>query len=244
MKSLAQSAALLGSLALLMPGSVWAFNFVPQRAEWDSWPPHCKARYSISSAADGTEFAGTIPQAEVERWKAQTGDYVWNHMHHYCAGIAWQFRARLEVDPDKRALYLQRATKEVEYTFRHLEPGMPLYSTVSVAMGSVWADRKQYNRAMGYLKGAISARPEEPTGYIALASVYQRQKRSDLAKETLLQADQATAGSSAEVAYYLGLVSLDLGQKEAALEYARKAYGMGYPLPGLRRKLEAEGMQL
>jgi hypothetical protein len=37
---------------------------------------------------------------------------------------------------------------------------------------------------------------------------------------------------------------LDLGQKDAALEYARKAYGMGYPLPGLRRKLDAAGMTL
>jgi tetratricopeptide (TPR) repeat protein len=227
-----------------MPAASWAFNFVPKRTEWDSWPPHCKARYSISSAADGTEFARLVPADEVQRWRAQTGDFVWSHMHHYCAGIAWQFRARLEVDPARRTQFLETATREVEYTYRHLEPGMPLYSTVSIAMGSVWADRRQYSRATGYLKGAISAQPAEPSGYVALASVYQKQKRLDLAKATLLEGDEASDGSSAEIAYYLGLVSLDLGQKDAALEYARKAYGMGYPLPGLRRKLNAAGMTL
>ena len=244
MKFAHDKAILLAIALFVMPTASWAFSFVPTRAEWDSWPPHCKARYSISPAGDGTEFARIVPTAEVQSWNAQVGEYVWSHMHHYCAGIAFQFRARLEVDPGKRSMYLERATKEVDYTYRHLKPGMPLYSTVSIAMGSVWADRRQYGRATGYLKGAISAQPEEPSGYVALASVYQNQKRPDLAKATLLEGDEASGGSSAEIAYYLGLVSLDLGQKDAALEYARKAYGMGYPLPGLRRKLGAVGMTL
>jgi len=46
------------------------------------------------------------------------------------------------------------------------------------------------------------------------------------------------------IANLRGTVSLDLNEREAALGYARKAYGMGYPLPGLKRKIEAAGMHL
>jgi len=222
----------------------WSFNFVPTRTEWDSWSPLCKARYSVSRAADGTEFANAVPVASVEEWKAQVGQYVWNNMHHYCAGLAFQFRARLEIDPDKRKQYLTRAAKEVDYTFRHLQPGMPLYSTTAVAMGSIAADQKQFNRATGFLKTAISAQPTDASAYVGLASVYQQQKQYELARSTLLAGDEATGGESAEIAYYLGMVSLDLNEREAALGYARKAYGMGYPLPGLKRKIEAAGMHL
>ena len=235
---------LTASFALVWPAATFAFSFVPTRSEWDSWSPLCKARYSVSSAADGTEFANVVPSATVEQWKVQMGEFVWNNMHHYCAGLAFQFRARLELDPDKRRQYLDRAAKEVDYTYRKLEPGMPLYTTTAVAMGSIAADKGQTKRAVGYLEAAIQAQPQEASAYIALAAVYQRQKRYTQARTTLLAGDEATGGESAEIAYYLGMVSLELGDQTQAVEYARKAYGMGYPLPGLRRKIEAAGLKL
>jgi hypothetical protein len=231
-------------LVLAWPVTTFAFSFVPTRSEWDAWSPLCKARYSVSSAADGTEFANVVPSATVEQWKAQMGEFVWNNMHHYCAGLAFQFRARLELDPDKRRQFLDRAAKEVDYTYRKLQPGMPLYTTTAVAMGSIAADKGQTKRAVGYLEAAIQAQPQEASAYIALAAVYQRQKRYTQARTTLLAGDEATGGESAEIAYYLGMVSLELGDQAQAVEYARKAYAMGYPLPGLRRRIEAAGLKL
>lgn len=235
---------LAAGLAYAWPVATLAFSFVPTRAEWDSWSPLCKARYSVSRAADGTDFANAVTYATVEEWKTQVGEYVWNNMHHYCAGVAFQFRARTEMDPGKRTQYLDRAAKEVDYTFRKLEPGMPLYTTTAVAMGSIAADRGQTQRAIGFIEAAISAQPSDASAYVALASVYQRQKQYREARTTLLKGDAATNGESAEIAYYLGMVSLALGDQDAAATYARKAYGMGYPLPGLRRKLEAAGVKL
>jgi tetratricopeptide (TPR) repeat protein len=165
-------------------------------------------------------------------------------VHHYCAGIAWQFRARNEVDPKQRAAFLDRATKEVVYTYRHLEPGMPMYSTVAIALGSIWLDRGQPDRATSYFRSVIESAPEDPTGYVALSTVLQRQKMWAEARSALLEGDKATGGTSAEIAYQLGLVSLQMGDKDAAAQYARKAYGMGYPLPGLRRRLQEAGVQL
>ncbi len=244
MKRRRYAGLVMGTLACTWPVVTLAFTFVPTRSEWDSWSPLCKARYSVSRAADGTEFANAVPVHSVEEWKSQVGDYVWNNVHHYCAGMAFQFRARLELDPDKRAQQLDRAAKEVDYTFRKLQPGMPLYTTTAVAMGSIAADKGQTRRAIGFIEAAIAAQPTEASSYVALASVYQRQKKHQDALTVLLKGDAATNGESAEIAYYLGMVSLDLGDREAAATYARKAYGMGYPLPGLRRKLEAAGVKL
>jgi hypothetical protein len=236
------SAVLL--LAIGWSGPAWAFHFVPTEAQWNSWSPMCKARYSVSSAADGSPYARSIDAAEVQRWQNVTGEYVWNHMHHYCAGIAWQFSARTEIDPERRAELLVRAAKEVGYTHRKVQPGMPLYSTVTIALASIWLDRGQANRAVGYINSVISTQPEDPSGYVALSTVYQRQKRWSEARNALLAGDTATGGTSAEIAYQLGLVSLQMGDKGAAAQYARKAYGMGYPLPGLKRQLQQAGVQM
>lgn len=45
-------------------------------------------------------------------------------------------------------------------------------------------------------------------------------------------------------AYNFGLVLADAKQYDRALEYAQRAYGGGYPLPGLARKLEAAGYRI
>jgi tetratricopeptide (TPR) repeat protein len=47
--------------------------------------------------------------------------------------------------------------------------------------------------------------------------------------------------NSAEVHYNMGLTYLDLKDYDAAANHAAKAYDLGYPLPGLRKRLAAVG---
>lgn len=47
---------------------------------------------------------------------------------------------------------------------------------------------------------------------------------------------------SADLFYNLGLLHVELGSKEKALEKAKKAYALGHPLPGLRNKLKRMGV--
>ncbi|GIX21522.1 MAG: hypothetical protein KatS3mg121_0305 [Gammaproteobacteria bacterium] len=47
---------------------------------------------------------------------------------------------------------------------------------------------------------------------------------------------------SADLWYNLGLARLALGDGEGALAAARRAYALGHPLPGLRRKLARAGL--
>jgi len=47
---------------------------------------------------------------------------------------------------------------------------------------------------------------------------------------------------SPETAYAIGLLYFKTEDYAKSLSYAKKAYGSGYPLPGLRKKLEAKGL--
>ena len=53
--------------------------------------------------------------------------------------------------------------------------------------------------------------------------------------------NEATGGDSPEIHYFLGLAYLNLKDLDLASEHARRAYDLGYPLPGLRNKLAAAG---
>jgi len=48
--------------------------------------------------------------------------------------------------------------------------------------------------------------------------------------------------NSAEVYYNMGLAFIDMGKNDEALQHAKKAYALGYPLPGLRKKLQELGI--
>ena len=49
------------------------------------------------------------------------------------------------------------------------------------------------------------------------------------------------SGESANLQYNMGLAYLDLRDYENALDHARSAYRLGFPLPGLRNKLQEVG---
>ena len=52
---------------------------------------------------------------------------------------------------------------------------------------------------------------------------------------------KASDGASAEINYNLGLILLELGDLDGAARHAELAYDLGYPLPGLRAKLQRLG---
>lgn len=238
--------AIVCAVGLAVSPSAQAFQFVPRDAEWAVWSPMCKARYSVTKAANSSAYANSVPASEVDNWRNQVGAYSWEHMHHYCAGLAYLYRARAEIDSDKRREILRSASREAGYTYNWLleRPGQALFSEVSIAMAMIEAERGRFTRGVDYLNAALAASPRDEKLYLAMASVRSKEKKPDLAKEALLRGEEATSGRSAEISYYLGLVSLELGQVDAAEDYARKAYAAGYPLPGLKKKLAAAGRTL
>ena len=56
-----------------------------------------------------------------------------------------------------------------------------------------------------------------------------------------LEAAHGKVGDDPNLNYNLGLAYFDAGQYDRALDYAKKAYALGFPLDGLKNKLKKAG---
>ena len=56
-----------------------------------------------------------------------------------------------------------------------------------------------------------------------------------------LESALALAGDDPNILYNLGLAYFELKQFDKSLEYAKQAYSLGFPLPGLKNKLQKAG---
>ncbi len=94
-----------------------------------------------------------------------------------------------------------------------------------------------------YLQRAIQFRPEDGNNYILYGIYLHRMGRLEEAKRKYEKGLELMP-RSAEGHYNLGLLLVDMGAYEEAREAARKAYEMGYPLSGLRKRLAEKGYPL
>ena len=118
---------------------------------------------------------------------------------------------------------------------------------LSPAFQDVFGEREESEKPRGtnytifcYLERAIRFRPEDGTARLMLGTyLVKHKRRSDAAEH--LDVAVSNAGENANLHYNLGLVFFDLQEYEKARQHAQKAYGLGYDLPGLRKKLERVG---
>ena len=106
---------------------------------------------------------------------------------------------------------------------------------------TIMYEQGELNKAVKLLQDLISDQPGNDVLYSATAVLQWKNGQIVIAKKTLLQGYEAVDGNSAEISYNLGLVSLELGELDEAVRYAQQAYDLGFPLPGLRVKLEKIG---
>lgn len=87
---------------------------------------------------------------------------------------------------------------------------------------------------------AFDFKPDDPYVFMAYGMHNHLRKRN---KEALVAYQQAEALGLEETQFFynFGLLYFDLGDYENALTYAKKAYEAGFPLPGLRNKLQSVG---
>lgn len=88
-----------------------------------------------------------------------------------------------------------------------------------------------------YFRRAMGFRPNDPQLHALFGTYLHWAKRLQEAR-----AEYETAESmgltSAELYYNRGLLELDIGNVDAARDFASRAYAHGYPLPGLRNRLD------
>ncbi len=102
------------------------------------------------------------------------------------------------------------------------------------------ADAKYYTIDC-YFERAFAFHPDDPNPYFIYAVYLHRKKDYDGALREYKQAEGLGLDSS-ELYYNLGLLYLDKNDLKQAKAYADKAYQEGYPLPGLKSRLERAGV--
>lgn len=230
-------------VAATLLGAGPAGAFVPTEAEWAGWPEYCQVRYTVSGSGRDSAYVSRVPPGEVDRWKARLGP-AWYALHHHCYGIAHLERARLESDPAKRRYELDVAIREQQFALNRTPVENPMYAEMANQKGLALRQKGDLAAAIEAFDTSIRAHPGLASGYQGKALVYRDQKRYREARAVLEEGDARTDGGSAEINYFLGLVLFDLKDYATAREYARKAYSLGYPLPGLRDKLARAGFPL
>ncbi len=97
-----------------------------------------------------------------------------------------------------------------------------------------------YDTVDCFFQRALTVAPDDPAVYLVRAIVLHRAKNYTAAEQDYLKALSFNPDHT-EAHYNLGLLYLDKKLFDKAKEHADRAYELGYPLNGLRRKLAAAG---
>lgn len=131
---------------------------------------------------------------------------------------------------------------DLEYTLRHI----PNHYRALYAMAE-WQRQNphpppdiQYLTAECYFERAFAFKPEDPTLYLIYGIHLHKKGELDNAL-AIYQRGLGFKPDHAELQYNLGLLQFDRKDYAAAKMAAESAYKLGYPLPGLKRKLERAG---
>lgn len=91
-----------------------------------------------------------------------------------------------------------------------------------------------------YYDRAVRFRPDDAVVRGLYAMFLIRENRGDEARVQLKAAEEL-GPNDAQVVYNLGLAYFDLKELDRSLAFAKRAYAMGIPFPGLRDKLKRAG---
>jgi tetratricopeptide (TPR) repeat protein len=98
----------------------------------------------------------------------------------------------------------------------------------------------EYNNTECYLDRARKFAPDDPN--VSLYEGYYFWKKGNTARAIGAYKDALELDpKSADAHYNIGLLYVQIGNFKEANAHAHAAYSLGYPLPGLRRKLEKAG---
>jgi tetratricopeptide (TPR) repeat protein len=91
-----------------------------------------------------------------------------------------------------------------------------------------------------YFDRAVRFKPDDPTVRLLYAKFLASKKRHADAVVHLREADQVDP-DDANIKYNMGLALFELKRYDEAADQAQQAYALGFPLQGLRKKLESVG---
>jgi tetratricopeptide (TPR) repeat protein len=231
---------LLGCLLLVAaPGRA----AVPTEAEWELWPEMCRARFVIAGDGVGTRYELRVPRAEITQWAARMGQ-AWEPLHHYCYGLLFMQRADAERDRTQRTHLYSNAASEFSFCYRAVESSSFFLGEYASKLAAAYQKLGDEQSARGLADDVILRAPKSSVGYLLKSTVLRESKDLQGAGRALEQGLATVGDHAADLHYALGLTLLDLNDLAGATQAAERAYGLGYPLPGLRNRLQKAGVTL
>jgi tetratricopeptide (TPR) repeat protein len=236
------TAAALGIVSLLLARPTLAYwDFRPTPLEWASWPQYCQVQYQWVNAGYFREYADRFPESLVDSWRNRVGPDTFLGLHHYCASVIFLSRARGISDRAQKGRALSDAYDNAVYSVERSDRLGILYPTMAGTLAQIQMEQGHPADAMETLNSSIKAQPGSAQPYLLLAFAHRKQGHLDLAKQVLEEATAAVGQESMELQYNLGLINLESGNVDAAVENAKRVYASDYPLEGLKNKLKKAG---
>lgn len=159
-------------LAMLLPVAPAMAEWAPTQAEMAALPAYCAARFDEKSDA-------------FTSWKASMGgDFI--HVHHYCVGLNLLNRARRTFSPKDNGT-LEAAVREIDYVLTNSSPGFYLRPEMLMNRGIALSMMNRNGEAVGNLLKSIELDAKQPRAYLVLSDLYDKQKNSGKALETVTE---------------------------------------------------------
>ena len=201
---------------------------------------------SLVLLASAVAFANETP-LDCGSLNNHYGPFDYTNAQHRAEKMPIVVRAHFttQVETLKRGETALRPGHDIDYTLRafpnhhralHSMAKYQIQSKKSPPPGAQYSAECYFERAMRF--NASDGMVKMIYGIF----LHQIGKHSDAV--SMYKSALALLPKSAEVHYNLGLALLDIGQVADATKHAKMAYELGYPLPGLRNKLEAKGASL
>jgi tetratricopeptide (TPR) repeat protein len=219
--------------------SAAAFSTVVSDTDWAAWPEYCKVKYLTTPVGHRTRGSSASQEA-IRKWARTLGE-VWGGIHHYCVGEVRVHKAQATPNDQAKLPLFKQAVRDIEYSYVSLNDNSPIFSRVSAYYGMALNGVGRREAALVVLDKGIKNQPRVPDSYVAKAEVERKANRLDEAEQTLLAFLQNGGKATAEVSYYLGYIYLEKGDFENARRYTKDALANGYPLLGIKKRLEKLG---
>lgn len=131
---------------------------------------------------------------------------------------------------------------DLDYTLR----AFPNHARALNAMVKL-SEREKTDKPIGalytiscYFERAIRFRPEDSTARVLYGAYLSKKGRYSEALAQLQVAEE-NAEDNSNVHYNIGLIYFDLKNYDKSLAHAHRAYSLGFPLMGLKQKLQRSG---
>ena len=135
-----------------------------------------------------------------------------------------------------RSIFRKAYTHRSQRAVRIAYPGLRALMEYEAGGGRV----HNYRAVDCYFERARRFAPDDVAVMLLEGHYFRKRKDWASARESY-EAALALQPDSADVRYNVGLFYAEIGEYDKAVENARVAYSLGYPLPGLRNKLARSG---